>query len=210
MKERKIKKYMLNAVFFMSVSLMFLITYVLIQSKNVATNLAEKTYTYVSYEILTDNVVPVMGQDKKTITRPYKDENISIGENFYDYKADSKDQEKSITYYEGTYIQNKGIDYTSKEVFKVYSIADGKVISITEDDVNGKTIKIEHSNNLISVYQSVDEITINENDTVSMGQEIAQSSTNNFNSKLGNHLHFELYSNNKLINPEEYFTKNEG
>ncbi len=210
MKERKIKKYMLNAVFFMSVSLMFLITYVLIQSKNVATNLAEKTYTYVSYEILTDNVVPVMGQDKKTITRPYKDENISIGENFYDYKADSKDQEKSITYYEGTYIQNKGIDYTSKEVFKVYSIADGKVISITEDDINGKTIKIEHSNNLISVYQSVDEITINENDTVSMGQEIAQSSTNNFNSKLGNHLHFELYSNNKLINPEEYFTKNEG
>ena len=210
MKERKIKKYMLNAVFFMSVSLMFLITYVLIQSKNVATNLAEKTYTYVSYEILTDNVVPVMGQDKKTIIRPYKDENISIGENFYDYKADSKDQEKSITYYEGTYIQNKGIDYTSKEVFKVYSIADGKVISITEDDVNGKTIKIEHSNNLISVYQSVDEITINENDTVSMGQEIAQSSTNNFNSKLGNHLHFELYSNNKLINPEEYFTKNEG
>ncbi len=210
MKERKIKKYMLNAVFFMSVSLMFLITYVLIQSKNVATNLAEKTYTYVSYEILTDNVVPVMGQDKKTITRPYKDENISIGENFYDYKADSKAQEKSITYYEGTYIQNKGIDYTSKEVFKVYSIADGKVISITEDDINGKTIKIEHSNNLISVYQSVDEITINENDTVSMGQEIAQSSTNNFNSKLGNHLHFELYSNNKLINPEEYFTKNEG
>lgn len=208
--EKKIKKYMLNAVFFMSISLVFLITYVLIASKNVAIKLSEQGYTYVSYEILTDNVVPVMKDEIKvgSLNRPYKDENVTIGLNYYDYKGEEKSQENSITYYEGTYIQNKGVDYVSDEVFKVYAILDGKVISITEDDINGKTIKIEHSNNLISIYQSVDEILVNENDKVSSGQEIAQSSSNSLNSKLGNHLHFELYSNNDTINPEEYFSKN--
>ena len=194
----------------MSISLICLISYALIGSNKVANYLKEKNITYVSYEILTDNVVPVMNTSKENITRPYKDETVTIGENYYDYKAESKDQENSITYYEGTYIQNKGIDYISKDVFKVYSVADGKVISVTEDDVNGKTIKIQHNNNLISVYQSIDEITVNENDTVSKGQQIAQSSTNNFGSKLGNHLHFELYNNDIPINPEEYFINNEG
>lgn len=207
--DKKIKKYMLNSIFFMSISLVFLITYLLIASKNVAIKLSENTLTYVSYEVLTDNVVPVMKDEIKinNISRPYKDENVTIGLNFYDSKDDEKTQEKSITYYEGTYIQNKGIDYVSENTFKVYSILDGKVISITEDDINGKTIKIEHSNNLISIYQSVDEILVSENDTVSLGEEIAQSSTNKFNSDLGNHLHFELYSNNEAINPEEYFNK---
>ncbi len=207
--EKNIKKYMLNAIFFMSISLVFLITYVLIASKNVAVKLSEQGYTYVSYEVLTDNVVPVMKDEIKisNISKPYKDETVTIGLYFYDSNDDEEIQEKSITYYEGTYIQNKGIDYVSENTFKVYSILDGKVISITEDDINGKTIKIEHSNNLISIYQSVDEILVSENDTVSLGEEIAQSSTNKFNSKLGNHLHFELYNNNEAIDPEEYFNK---
>ena len=195
----------------MSVSLVLLISYVLIQSNNIAGEILTNNYTYVSYEILTDNIVPVISEEEtSSVIRPYKDETVTIGENYYDYKADSKDQEQSITYYEGTYIQNTGVNYVSKEVFKIYSIADGQVLSITEDDITGKTIKIKHNNGLISVYQSVSEIIINENDTVSKGEQIAQSGTNNFNSDLGNHLHFELYNDNKLINPEKYFEENIG
>lgn len=211
MKEIKIKKYMRQGIFFMSVSLVLLISYVLIQSNNIAGEILTNNYTYVSYEILTDNIVPVISEEEtSSVIRPYKDETVTIGENYYDYKADSKDQEQSITYYEGTYIQNTGVNYVSKEVFKIYSIADGQVLSITEDDITGKTIKIKHDNGLISVYQSVSEIIINENDTVSKGEQIAQSGTNNFNSDLGNHLHFELYNDNKLINPEKYFEENIG
>ncbi len=211
MKEKKIKKYMGQGIFFMSLSLLLLISYVLIQSKNIAGEILSNNYTYVSYEILTDNIIPVIREEEtKEIMRPYKDETVTIGENYYDYKAEKEKQEQSIVYYEGTYIQNTGVNYVSKEIFKVFSVADGKVISITEDDITGKTIKIEHNNGLISVYQSVSEIIISENDTVSKGQQIAQSGKNNFNSNLGNHLHFELYKNNKHIDPEKYFEENIG
>ena len=63
---------------------------------------------------------------------------------YYDYKAEEENQEASIIYYENTYIQNTGVDYVSKEVFDVNSIADGTVISVTQDDIVGQTIKIKH------------------------------------------------------------------
>ena len=53
---------------------------------------------------------------------------------------------------------NKG--FFSKKVFDIVSIAEGKVISITQDDIVGTTIKIEHNNNLISVYQSVKDVEV--------------------------------------------------
>ena len=85
------------------------------------------------------------------------------------------------------------------------AIASGKVISITTDDITGTTIKIEHENNIISVYQSVKDVKIKEKDEVKQGQKIATSGTNNIGSELGNHLHFELYKDNVLVNPENFF-----
>jgi stage II sporulation protein Q len=63
---------------------------------------------------------------------------------------------------------------------------------------------------MISVYQGVNDIKVKEKDKVTQGQEIATSGTSNINSELGNHLHFELYKENILVNPEDYFTNQEG
>lgn len=63
---------------------------------------------------------------------------------------------------------------------------------------------------MISVYQSVNDVKVKENDEVTKGQVIATSGTNNINSELGNHLHFELYNQNILVNPEDFFIANEG
>lgn len=139
------------------------------------------------------------------IIRPYTDQNIEIGKNYYDYKAETQNQEDSIIYYENTYIQNTGVDYISKNIFNVNAVASGKVLSITTDDITGTTIKIEHENNIISVYQSIKDIKVKENDEVKQGQIIATSGTNNISSDLGNHLHFELYKDNILVNPENFF-----
>ena len=166
-----------------------------------------ENYTYVSYEVLTDNVVPVTKEEQKNVVRPYNDDKVKVGKTFYDYQ-NKETQEKSIIYYENTYIQNSGVDYINDTVFKVNAIKDGKVLSVTKDDITGTTIKIKHKDNLISVYQSVKDVLVKEKEEIKQGQIIASSSTNAINQDLGNHLHFELYSNNKLIDPEKFFNEN--
>lgn len=165
---------------------------------------------YVDGEITennSNNDIPVVSTSV-TIVRPYLDSSVSIGKTFYDYEGTEEDQEKSIIFYEDTYMQNSGVDYTSENVFDVVSILDGTVISVEENDILGTTIEVRHSNNLISVYQSLSEVMVEENMQIIQGQIIARSGTSNINKDLGNHLHFELYYNGKIVNPEEYYNRN--
>lgn len=213
MTKRSSKYYLLHGIVVSIIALVCLLGYSITQSLQVAENKINENLEYVSYEILTDNVMPVSTEqeiDNSEIIRPYTSKDITIGKSYYDYKAEEEDQEASIIYYENTYIQNTGVDYVSKEVFDVNSIADGTVISVTQDDIVGQTIKIKHNNDMISVYQSVNDVKVKENDEVTKGQVIATSGTNNINSELGNHLHFELYNQNILVNPEDFFIANEG
>ena len=183
------------------------LAFALVRSMSVVDSKISDNYTYVSYEVLTDNVVPVTKEEQKSVVRPYDDDKVKVGKTFYDYQ-NKETQEKSIIYYENTYIQNSGVDYTNDSVFKVNAIKDGKILSVTKDDITGTTIKIKHNDNLISVYQSVKDVLVKEDEEVKQGQTIASSSTNAISQDLGNHLHFELYSNNKLIDPEKYFSEN--
>ncbi len=213
MTKRSSKYYLLHGIVVSIIALVCLLGYSITQSLQVAENKINENLEYVSYEILTDNVMPVSTEqeiDNSEIIRPYTSKDITIGKSYYDYKAEEENQEASIIYYENTYIQNTGVDYVSKEVFDVNSIADGTVISVTQDDIVGQTIKIKHNNDMISVYQSVNDVKVKENDEVTKGQVIATSGTNNINSELGNHLHFELYNQNILVNPEDFFIANEG
>lgn len=213
MMKRSARYYLLRGIVVAIIGVTLLISYAITTTLRENTNKEEDDLRYVSYEILTDNVMPTLKQDETTnqsVIRPYTDETVQIGKNYYDSKAEETNQESSIIYYKNTYIQNTGVDYTSKNIFDVIAIADGKVISVTEDDIVGTTIKIEHNNNLISVYQSVTSAEVKENDQVTQGQIIAKSGNNSISSDLGNHLHFELYNQNILVNPEEFFTNNQG
>lgn len=163
---------------------------------------------YVDGEIMNnqDNDVPVVSTSSQ-VTRPYLDSSVSISKTFYDYEAEASEQEKSIIFYEGTYIQNSGVDYASENVFDVISVLDGTVISVETSDILGTTVEIRHSNDLISVYQSLSEVSVKKDDQVIQGQIIAKSGLSNINKDIGNHLHFELYYKGKIVNPEEYYNK---
>lgn len=207
------KYYLLQGIIISIVALICLLGYAVTQSLSVAEDTYNDNLDYVSYEILTDNVMPVSTEEEQTpmgIIRPYTDNTVEIGKSYYDYEAEEKSQEDAIIYYENTYIQNTGVDYVSENVFEVNAIADGTVLSVTTDDIVGTTIKIEHNNEMISVYQSVNDVKVKEKDQVTQGQVIATSGTNNISSDLGNHLHFELYNKNILVNPEDFFANNEG
>lgn len=168
----------------------------------------DSSLRYVDGEITEnkDNDVPVVGSSS-SIVRPYLDNSVSIAKTFYDYAGEESEQENSIIYYEGTYMQNSGVDYAKDSVFDVISILDGTVISVEDNDILGKTIQIRHSNELISVYQSLSEVSVKIDDQVIQGQIVAKSGTSNINKDLGNHLHFELYYKGKIVNPEEYYNK---
>lgn len=213
MLKRNTKYYLLQGIIISIVALICLLGYAVTQSLSVAEDTYNDNLDYVSYEILTDNVMPVSTEEDQTpmgIIRPYTDNTVEIGKSYYDYEAEEKSQEDAIIYYENTYIQNTGVDYVSENVFEVNAIADGTVLSVTTDDIVGTTIKIEHNNEMISVYQSVNDVKVKEKDQVTQGQVIATSGTNNISSDLGNHLHFELYNKNILVNPEDFFANNEG
>lgn len=163
---------------------------------------------YVDGEI-TENEntdIPVVSTSA-SIVKPYLDDTVVLAKSFYDFNGESADQEKSIILYENTYMQNSGVDYASENVFDVISILDGTVISVEENDILGTTVEIRHSNDLISVYQSLSEVSVKKDDQVIQGQILAKSGTSNIGKDLGNHLHFELYYKGEIVNPEEYYNK---
>ena len=164
---------------------------------------------YVDGEIVSeyDNDIPVVSTSS-IIVRPYLDSNVSIYKTFYDYQDEISNQENSIILYEGTYMQNSGVDYTSDNSFDVISILDGTVIDVKSDNIVGSIVEIRHTNNLISLYQSLGEVNVKVDDKVVQGQIIGKSGKTNLNTKVDNNLHFELYYNGEIVNPNDYFDKN--
>lgn len=168
---------------------------------------ANEEYQYVSKGILDyEENVKVVNTDT-TIIRPYTDSEINIVKNYYDYKDEAANQERSLMYYEGTYMQSSGVAYSKGDIFDVVSILDGTVKEIKEDTTLGNVITIEHENGITSVYQSVSDIAIASGDKVTRGQIIAKSATSNISADLENHLYFELIINGACVNPENYYDK---
>lgn len=162
--------------------------------------------TYITSSTITEDIKPVVSETK-LIKRPYKDNDIKILQNFYDKESDKNTQQNSLILYENTYLQNSGIDYGREEKFDVYSIYDGTIIDIEEDDILGKIVQIQHSNNIIASYQCLGDIKVNKNDTVVVGQIIGSSGTCNISKNIGNHLHLEISNSGKMINPESIYDK---
>lgn len=88
----------------------------------------------------------------------------------------------------------------------VYSVLDGKVIEVNYDILDGNTVKIEHTNGLVSIYSSLDEnLLVAVGDKVGVGQKIGsagESATGE--ADLGGHLHFSMKQNNKYVDPNDY------
>ncbi len=160
---------------------------------------------YVSSSILEEDV-PVISEVEKML-KPFNAEGVSVAKTYYDYQADAASQEKSIVYHDNTYMQNSGVDYVLDNGFDVVSVLDGTVTKVNEDELVGKTIEIKHDNDYVTVYQSLSEVSVKKGDSVKQGQVIGKSGSNKLDSDLGNHLHFELYVNGQVVNPESYVDK---
>lgn len=101
---------------------------------------------------------------------------------------------------------HKAIDFKVAETDKVYAVLSGKVLSVEKDLINGNVVVIEHSNGLKTTYGSLgDDIKVKAGDKVSQGTVIGYGGTSaSKESDLGNHLHFEVRLNGKLVDPNSY------
>ena len=206
--KRKLKPFVIPSLYTLAI-ILFVFSIYFFQNtiKGVFLSNDDVNTEYVDDDIVEDEqYIPVINT-KIEIIKPFINDKVTIAKSYYDYKAEADSQKNSIIYYENIYMQNSGVDYKLEEVFDVVSVLDGKVISVEDNDMMGTTVQIKHDNNLISVYQSLSNVKVKVDDTIIQGQVIAQSGESNINKDLGNHLHFELYHNGNIVNPEEYYNK---
>ena len=139
------------------------------------------------------------------IIKPYVDDTVTVAIPFYNVNGNDQEQQKSLIYYQNIYMQNTGVMYTGDNEFNVVSVLDGKVKNIKDDAIMGKIVEIEHSNNLITIYQSLASTNMSVGQEVKQGEIIGMSGKNEIvdNSKFA--LHFEVYKDGELINPEDFY-----
>ena len=99
--------------------------------------------------------------------------------------------------------QHFGIDIVSKENEAVKATLDGVVALSSWTSETGYVIALLHDNNLFSVYKHNSVLLKQQGDKVVVGEAIAIIG-NSGDLSTGPHLHFELWHNNKPIDPEHY------
>ncbi|MET1030717.1 MAG: M23 family metallopeptidase [Domibacillus tundrae] len=128
---------------------------------------------------------------------------------FYDEKAESGDQEDALVVFNDTYYESTGVDYVLEngKTFAVSAPLSGTVTDVREDAFLGNYIEIDHGNGAISTFQSITDIQVKKNDTVSQGQEIGEAGRSILNESAGVHVHYEMTKDGELLNPSALYGK---
>jgi len=194
-----LKKYAYT--FILLLGLISAMALILIASRNAANdNVIDENSAVIDSQIIeTENVVQTAKENKiefqipvatSVIVRDYSDEEFV---NFVSL---------------GYYAVHKAVDFSGEKGTGVFSIAKGKVLSVETSSNLGTVVVIEHENGFKSSYASLDSnVNVKAGDTVKMGQQIGVMSNSMLDeAELGVHLHFELYKDSKLVDPNLYLT----
>lgn len=206
MEQRKLKKSVIYGLYAFGFMFLLGIIYA-IESIVLTTRYQDGDVDYVNKTVFEDSLPVVNQNNKKVLIRPYSNTNVKIVKSFYDYKGDSNSQQQSLIYYENTYLPSSGVSYGGVDNFDVVAIYDGTVTSITQDNLLGTIVQVTHDNNIISIYQSLGKVNVEQNQVINQGDVIGKSGVCNIEKDLNNHLHFELIIDGMVVNPEEYYNK---
>lgn len=128
---------------------------------------------------------------------------------FYDEKAKAAEQEEALVVFNDTYYESTGVDYALEngKTFAVSAPLSGTVTDVREDAFLGNYIEIDHGNGATSTFQSVTDIQVKKNDTVSQGQKIGEAGRSILNESAGIHVHYEMAKDGQLLNPSALYGK---
>lgn len=102
----------------------------------------------------------------------------------------------------GTVKMHEGIDIEADKGKSVAAALAGTVMEAGSSKSYGNYIKIKHQGNLVTVYAHCSKINVTKGQTVKQGEIIAEVGSTGL--ALGDHLHFEVWSNGKAVNPLDY------
>lgn len=203
MKKMKLKKYVLPTIYI----LIILVTFfsVSLINNHLLKNVTNYNYSKSIMKDVTENVLSEILPDK--FERPYLSENVKILSGFYSKDYDDESQKNSLIVYQNTYMPSSGAFYASQDEFDVVSVYDGKVKSIKKDEMLGDTVEVQHSDNLTTIYYSLKDVTVRENDDIKKGTIIGKATSNNLVTDK-NVLFIEVYLKGKQIDPEKFYELN--
>ncbi len=199
LKHRKLRGYVLPTLY-------VIVLIVIFGAVSLVSSLMQVNPNYLySVNVLQDISTPVVEEiESKQIVRPYTSSNVKIATYFYDVEDSAEEQQKSLIYFENTYMKNTGVLYQAEETFDCVAVLEGTVLNIKEDDILGNVVEIEHTPNLRTIYYSLGDVNVKVGEVLAQGDLIGTSGENNINDQTSNLL-FEVYYNGTLLNPEEFY-----
>ena len=96
-----------------------------------------------------------------------------------------------------------GVDVVAKDKELIKSVLSGMVVFAAWTFETGHVMAIQHENNLISFYKHNSVLLKKQGEMVGVGEAVAIIG-NSGKWSTGPHLHFELWHNNKPVDPEQY------
>lgn len=203
MKKMKLRKYVLPTIYVLIILVTFLSVSLI--NNHLLKDVTNYNYSKSIMKDVTENVLSEILPDK--FERPYLSENVKLLSGFYSKDYDDESQKNSLIVYQNTYMPSSGTFYASQDDFDVVSVYDGKVKSIKKDEMLGDTVEVQHSDNLTTIYYSLKDVTVRENEDIKKGTIIGKATSNNLVTDK-NVLFIEVYLKGKQIDPEKFYELN--
>lgn len=131
----------------------------------------------------------------ETMQWPVKDRNqVEVIMHFFDSTSSNEVRQAAMVQYNDTYMPHMGLDLATQDgqPFEVAAALSGKVTLVEKHPIVGNQVVVEHSNGLVTVYQSLDEVKVQKNAQINKGDIIAKAGRNELEKNLGVHVHFEV------------------
>ena len=100
---------------------------------------------------------------------------------------------------------HNGIDLIAPENAPVVAMYGGTVVEVGESYGMGHYVKVDHGENVIATYASLADVQVVAGQNINKGDKLgAVSTTASYEFSDGAHLHLEVYSNGKAVDPMDY------
>lgn len=100
---------------------------------------------------------------------------------------------------------HKAVDLVSETSKNVLACLEGTVRKVEKTYAHGTMIEIEHKNGFVSTYSSLADSLVKAGDIVSAGQKLGEVSSTGANEMAqGDHLHFALSKDGKVVDPASF------